>query len=309
MRRASVLVLTAAVTLVAVALVPAPAADSAPHARTLRRAARAAEEPQYSVEFTLHVEGFDVSVMSEITEQKLVLRLYRGGEVAYYEVKPQITAETVKARFGRLGELDLRFRRATTPRSTECKGARGEGEGTFEGTIAFTGENGYVHIDADRAQGRLETFPAGACERPQARPAIEEPLPRRAATGQGEGQATLEAVAGSPSAARFLLAFGTKRAKGTETVITAAREEQREGMLIARGAQVVAGAGAFHWNLAAGTAELHPPAPFSGRAVFHRRPSGGARWTGSLWAPVLGAQPVRLTGGRFRAKLFYGKPD
>ena len=97
----------------------------------LAPAAPAAEAPLRDINFELHEGGFLVAVESEVGEAKIVLSLYRGGEVAVYETGVEYTGDTVKARFGRLGELDYAF--------TPVKGARRCGEiteGTFEGTFA-----------------------------------------------------------------------------------------------------------------------------------------------------------------------------
>lgn len=83
--------------------------------------------------------------------------LYRDSQVAYYAAPAKVTADQVTARFGSLGELDYHF----APKRNghiDCTGAE-EGEAVFEGTFDFTGENGYVQIEADHAEGSFQVYP------------------------------------------------------------------------------------------------------------------------------------------------------
>jgi hypothetical protein len=110
----------------------------------------AAEVPLRDVRFELHEGGFLVTVRSEVSQEKIELSLARDGEVALYETDAEFTDDTVKARFGRLGELDYAF----TP--TRGGGRCAElGAGTYEGTFSFTGENEYVKFEADRASATV----------------------------------------------------------------------------------------------------------------------------------------------------------
>lgn len=80
--------------------------------------------------------------------------------------------------------------------------------------------------------------------------------------------------------------------------------------MVARGVQLTAGSDSFHWNLEKGTATLRPPAPFTGSATFTRHGhEGHGAWKGSLTMPVLGGEPVKMTGGEFRAFIHKGVPQ
>ncbi len=50
---------------------------------------------------------------------------------------------------------------------------------------------------------------------------------------------------------------------------------------------------------------MRPPAPFRGRASFarHGGPRHPGRWRGNLSVPLLGHDPIRLTGPAFRTIL------
>jgi hypothetical protein len=263
--------------------------------------ASAAEPPVPQVKFELHADGFLVAVKSEIGSDKLVLALDRHGEVAYYEVPAEITDDTVKARFGQLGELDYTF----TPK--EQAGPCAEfGVGIYEGSFAFTGEDEYVHFEVDRAHGTLIGPATKGCKEgvgprrpstPSARAAIveEEPVPK--------DEATLSVSSSRHLPTRYLLAFDLKGKRGMQVWFNAFQAEKVEGMLVERGAQVIARPSAFKWDLAAGTARVSPPAPFTGTASFTRGAHGRSSWRGSLSVPVLGGNPIRLTGPGFTAKL------
>jgi hypothetical protein len=258
------------------------------------------------VKFKLHTGGFDVSVESEVggDEQKLLLSLYRHGELAIYEVPAEITSEEVKARFGSLGELDYTFTPARPP--GPCDELF---KGTYKGTFDFTGENDYVSIAADHAPGTLG--PPKDCK--GAGPRGRRAAAARPAVAEDEGpdadEATLTAATGHKLPADVLLAVQFEDERGRPRVFyTAYHEEKEEGMLIARGAQVAAAPRTFTWDLSAGTARVAPPAPFTGSATFKRRPGKRAIWRGSLRVPVLGEGPTRLTGSSFKASLTEGTP-
>jgi hypothetical protein len=276
--------------------------------------ASAAERSLRQAQFELHADGFVVSVRSEIDGEELALTLYRRGEVAYYQAAAEITDETVKARFGRLGELAYTF----TPASGAGTCAESE-EGTFHGTFTFTGENEYVHFEADHAHGAfLRALPKG-CKQPQG-PRIPAPSIGRAsgprhpsgaakkAKGPKEPKEATLLVTSRRLPIRYLLVFDGVTNKGTKVLISAFQAEKLEGMEIERGAQVLAGPGAFRWDLTTGTARIDPPAPFRGGAALVRRPDGHHLWRGSLTVPVLGAKPTRLVGAGFEAKLTEGSP-
>lgn len=234
------------------------------------------------------------------------LIINRGPQVAYYVTPAKVTAERVTARFGSLGELDYRF----TPKRNghiECTGAE-EGEAVFEGTFDFTGENGYVHIEADHAEGSFQVYP-------EPKNCPQKRLARRAARyhpSYSDDGATLQARAGSRAKGRMreVMVFDDGRHGPHKVVFYATLAEKRGGMVVARGVQLTAGAGAFDWDLEKGTATVWLPAPFTGSATFTRHGHDGpGTWKGSLSMPVLGGEPVNLAGGEFRAFIHKGVPQ
>ncbi len=265
-------------------------------------AAAAEREVERELSFDLRAEGFTVHVFVSNNDGEVMadLVLSRGRQFAYYFTPAEVTAERVTARFGALGELDYRFASKRTG-SVECD----EGEAVFEGSFDFTGENGYVQIEADHAEGSFELYPE---PKDCARPALSRRVVPYHPFYSDEG-ATLHADAGSRAKGRIIQVTAVDQGRsGPHRVgIYASLAERREGMTVARGVQLTAGSGAFRWSLERGTATLRPPAPFTGSATFTRHGHHGhGTWRGSLGVPILGGEPVNLTGSGFRAFIHEG---
>ena len=158
----------------------------------------------------------------------------RGSQVAYYSTPAKVTADRVTARFGGLGELDYRFAPKRNG-SIDCTGAE-EGEAVFEGTFDFTGENGYVHIEADHAEGSFQIYP-GPKNCPQKRLARRAVRYHPAYSDEG---ATLQARAGSRAKRRMreVIVFDEGGHGPHKVVVYATLVEAREGMMVARGVQL-----------------------------------------------------------------------
>ena len=123
-------------------------------------------------EFQLHADGFLVAVKTEVSEKKVDLTLYRRGQVAAYEVPATLGENSLKAQFGRFGELNYSF--IPGPGSGGCGGS---GEGTFRGTFTFTGESRFIEFAADHAHGTFFTDAANGCK--EGGPPLPSPTFRR----------------------------------------------------------------------------------------------------------------------------------
>lgn len=263
-------------------------------------AAWAGEGPILKPEFKLRADGFIVQLKTESDSRHVVLTLWRHGLSAIYETAAQITEDSVTAHFGRLGDLDYTFTPATDS-DPHCAGGIADPEGTFRGSFDFTGENGYVQIEADHAHGRFEVFPAAACAKAQAL------LRRKPAKSSGPAkEVTLTAVVGNRHRGEALLAFTLPAKKGTHLYLSGFRLEEREGMLVERGATIITRPRALKWDPQLNTARLDPPAPFKGSAEFVRRAHGKSTWLGSLRVPLLGGGTLHLAGGRFKTTFDEG---
>jgi hypothetical protein len=305
MRRALVLVSVFAAALSGTGLTVAAATAAAP-------APGAEAEVERNVDLDeFRVEGFgiDLLVQGFSHEVSATLIVTRGPQIAYYTAPAEVSAERVTVHFGAFGELDYRF----APQGSQeprCLGASSEDPVTFEGTFTFTGERGYVHVDAPHAEGSVTAIPAPLHCRP-ASAARTASAARRVVpyhpVYSGHG-ASVDAQAGAPGKGPLRqLEIADGADKGRHRLrITAFDSERLEGVTISRGVQMTAPSGVFQRNLTVGTATVRPPAPLTGSAHFVRPAHGRPAWTGSLRMPIFGGDPVRLAGPGFRATLHKG---
>jgi hypothetical protein len=248
-------------------------------------------EEKEDVIFSLPVEGFTVSVFAEDNDgdQTAALSISRDWLTSAYLVPATITDDSVKAKFGNLGELNFHFGPKKGLR--KCLGVL-----TFTGNFAFTGESEYIHIDADEAEGAKvggEFEPCGDFEEEEGGGIVAV-----------DDSVHLEAVAGSfkhGSGRRVTVDEWRTRGSRRTVTITASQIEEKEGMRIGRGATLRTRAGSFRHNLKAGTATLKPPAPFGGWARLTPGRGGKGIWEGTLRVPTLSGGPITLTGSAFRA--------
>jgi hypothetical protein len=275
-------------------------------------AAGGGKESQRQISIQMRVGAFKVEIDGgeERGRQSVVMFLSRRDLFAEYAVPAEITDSTLKAKFGSLGELDYSFA-PKGPIATECFGQQGS-EAAFTGSFTFTGENGFVHIDAPEATGfyTLEPEPPACARRPADRTApAARTVPFQPYVGDG---ATLSAssFAKTTNGVRQLRAITASRGKtAKEATLYAALVQNDHGMGVLRGVQMSAPARAFEWDFAAGTATVSPPAPFAGTANFTRRSDGRKVFSGSLRVPILGLGSVRMAGKGFHSTLHRGIPN
>jgi hypothetical protein len=283
MRRSSALVLA----LLAVLLVgaQATAAVAAPK-----------HKPKLAFNVEIHLpktNGFAVQIFS--IGKKLGLEVAEVGQRSnFYEVPAFISEHRLRARFGALGLIDLRFKPTHVSKTgfSPGKGCHGcpmrTDRGVFTGTIRFDGENGFFGFNASRAKGRVE---------------VHEYLP-------GEGRFIPEEEPGEftaldvQSKGEEFQAFAVRR-PGEEgpAIFFAGGEEQTGAMRIVRGAKAEGPASTFIIDPKAGTATVQPPFPFSGSATLANNPDGSKSWTGSLGVELLGVGPVSLIYPTFKARI------
>ncbi len=289
--------------LLALALVLVPAASAA--------GAGVRSQRQRHVDVQMHVGAFKVDLYGSEQDGKQSATLFvaRHGEFAEYIVPAELTESSIKAKFGTFGELEYTF----APKGSadpKCFGTEGS-EAAFTGAFTFTGQNGFIHIDADSADGFYYTYP----EPPGCRPSREDHAASASAApaqpGVGDG-ATLTAstskkIARRTHQARALEVIGngpTSKAGLTAVVVEGDRK-----LAILRGVESGIPGRDFEYDLDAGTATLRPPAPFTGSAKLVRHADGHTTFTGSLRMPILGEpKPVLMAGSDFQAKLEHGTP-
>ncbi len=293
MRRPSLL---ASATAIVLLLVAATASAASPETGTI-----------VDVELGLEASNGLRAKLETSGDGTVTLGLRRKDQLVSYEVKGEVTEEGLKARFGRLGLIDVAFMPTRTLSSTEpSEGCTGEPrtlrEGVFTGTIDFTGEREYVRIEG-QAEGSMSVIPEWQC------PGSEEPMPFAGASGplalssrKKVESATL--YAGSRRCSCLFAAAVHRRYRGGRSLFYLAQEERHEGMEILRATRAKGGPTAFDFDHAAGTATVHPPPPFSGHASLRARPHGRDLWRSTIRAPLLGVGSVSLFGPGFGAILY-----
>jgi hypothetical protein len=244
--------------------------------------------------------------------EEIALELQRGGYSVIYEVPGEVTETGLKARFGKLGEIEAAFTPTETSKSKPPKGCKGEpstfSEGLFTGTIRFRGERNYVRIEATQAEGTMEISrePEWRCSS-DGRPARPPSAQRSSAPFAGELPKPKREAASLIVAKRgcvcFFGALTVRDESGESVAFIGARYEERERMEIGRGLSVLARPGRFLFDLDDGTATVDPPRPFTGTATYERRP-GRDLWQSTIRVPLLGAPPLQVRGNS-TAKLVH----
>jgi hypothetical protein len=243
--------------------------------------------------------------------EEIVLELQRNGHSVVYQVPGEVTETGLKARFGKLGAIEVAFTPTETSKLEPPKGCKGEpstlSEGLFTGTIRFRGERNYVRIEATQAEGTMEISrePEWRCpkgDRPVRAPSAQPSssllfgeLPKR----KREPASLIVAHRGCVC---FFGAITVRDESGESVAFLGVRFEEREKMEIIRGLSVLARPGRFVFDLDDGTARVDPPRPFTGTATYERRP-GRDLWRSTLRVPFLGAPPLQVRGKKVLAKL------
>lgn len=191
----------------------------------------------------------------------------------------------VKARFGQLGVLNMRFVPAETPKRTTsdpgCHGRAGFVQrGRFLGVLRWHGERGFSSVDVHSADGRYQKTFRAVC---QTRRSSERPLILAEAETPSDRTTTVEAW----TVAQRL-------------ELTAAVQESEGPMTVSRHL-LGGGAIALVHSERGGRIALSPPAPFSGLAEFVPEAGRSGSWLGSLSGQFPGIGSVSLAGPAFRA--------
>ena len=260
--------------------------------------------------------GLDAGL--ETSSEGIYLKISRRGRVASYKVQGKSTEAGLKARFGKLGLIDVTFRPTKTRVEKPPKGCKGrpstDSEGIFVGTIQFTGEFEYVQIEATEAKGTMWVNREYEWKCPRRKEPPRTHVTQRPSTlgfrdrsDPDKEPATLAVL--SRRCDCFFAAYATPNRRGRgRTTFVGAKFESVDGMEINRGTIVDADPSAFVFNHAAGTAQVHPPHPFSGSGIFKRRPNARNLWRSTIQVPLLGANPLSVGDPGFQARLVHALP-
>lgn len=237
------------------------------------------------------------------SEGKVSIVVNTGDSTAVYRVPGSVSRKGMWARFGRLGQIAIRFRasgslfRKVPPR--RCKGRpRITRFGSFVGTIRFVGERGYTKVNVQRARGRVHVPRRWKCKpaskrrgRSRCRPSDKEP----------KEQVILES--GSLRGVELDVTAERSSDEPGFTLFSASSWERRGRIEIQRHTFVTGGERTFEYEKNLASATVSPPPPFSGTAVFQRNADRSTSWTGTLRVSLPGRPNIALTGRDTGAQL------
>jgi len=221
----------------------------------------------------------------------------------------------VRARFGSLGRVSLRFRpngqmRKRDPQSGCEGGPEITEDGRFVGHLSFRGEGNYFHVSSAKGQAYIAHSPRLRCEKGQALESHPRSLRKHVAP-----------VPLFPDEGSIALLYASARSHGRYVGITAMHQgrsspgadvqlgivEPRHGMAIGHGVYLEGPAGTLLTSLPGAhpaTATLAPPPPFYGEAAYSEDSDA---WTGTLGVKLAGLS-LPLTGPGFHVHLCVVNP-
>lgn len=209
-----------------------------------------------------------------------------------------------------LGRIAVHFdeRRAVQLGLLEgCKGpATVFRNGTFRGTISFRGQHGFVTVDGRSARGQIRETSRQTCRETVYEPVIE-PVPPGTytptvrATGSTAGGTASFSVAGPPETEP------PTTSGGIPTLLFGATYRTRwHGFDVLATTSVATGSYRYHvpgWPTTHTDAIAEPPAPFTGKGIFHLESPTASTWSGELGIDFPGIGHVALSGPSFTAQL------
>lgn len=245
----------------------------------------------------LRADGYRVFVVGHGDQVEVDVRKprSRGEAMTGYLVHGTVARERLRARFGDLGSISMRFQGGTVTRPHGCHGRHRFliRHGAFVGSFRFRGEGGYVSIAARRAKGTAREV-APSC------------LGRRPARAARAGVPHSEGVKQRPE---YGYVFGSWRHAGSSAAVLASKSRQGKTELIAtqeaiRGAMSITrlafaetGAKSLRTNDSLTRAWLDGvPAPFAGQGRYVAAADGHRTWEGSLTVDFPGLAGFPLTG-------------
>jgi len=221
----------------------------------------------------------------------------------------------VRARFGSLGRVDLRFRpNGKVSKDGPQSGCEGGSEiaqsGSFVGQLSFQGSGNYFHLSSSGGRAYLVHSPRLKCEAGQA-----DEVPSGSVRGyvtpsplisDRHSIALFDAVGHSHGRqVRISAVHQEGSAPGAEVQVGIA--ESRHGVAVGHGIYLEGGRGTLLTSLPGAhpaTATLAPPAPFFGKGVYAEESQS---WSGSLGVRLAGLK-VPLTGPGFHVHLCVANP-
>jgi hypothetical protein len=268
-----------------------------------------------AAEFTLHASnGYRITVSADAEGQtdEVVLSVEGHGGNVRYSVPGKVTTGTIRAKFGNLGRVSVRFEPSGRERNVRVPKKCMKGRpsvvtsrlGKFVGTIMFRGEHGYTQVSARRALGGTGD------------PLADTPKKLQCdfRESEAERERELESVSLNGGPPRAAISFNASRLfgdfpalagsgkpsppKGDRYLFLSLAGEKVGQMSIIRSTGALGESRDFVFADDLTSATVQPPSPFTGSGSFVRNADGSTSWTGSLAVPMPGLGTVRLTGGK-----------
>jgi hypothetical protein len=218
----------------------------------------------------------------------------KGHMSVRYSAPATVTETSITADLGSLGQIAVDFHAGSPPitKSFKCAGQKVAAVmGSYEGVIAFHGEEGYTSAEAAAVPADFPLELAEACN---------------FAVSGGGGSPNLRSaelyVRNPGLGPRFSVFKATPRSPARFFVEAS---EYNAGISIERVASLVMAPASFRYGANLQTAIVRPPAPFSGAAHFDRRKKANRRWSGDLSVDLPGLADAPLTGPLLRAGLVH----
>lgn len=259
---------------------------------------RAAEPPVVPPGFRLSASnGYTLSALAfddSRTGRGGVLLFMRSRHAhALYYAPASVEPSSIEAKLGTIGRIDVDFVPSGQPRA-ERSVCGGDSvlvdSGRYEGTIEFTGEEGYSQVHASSARGEaMMALSLGCLGGPRSEGfGGNSPGARLTVRHRGARRFEFRAMKNSPT---------------RPAMFTASIEESRGDLRISRYVAITTAPVSFDFDVPSGTAHVNPPAPFTGGASYRRSSGRSARWRGDLSVDFPGHAGVRLTGAETHASL------
>jgi len=235
---------------------------------------------------------------------------YKNGEVivwagnkrnasVFYLASATVTATTIDANLGAVGELSLEFEPSGPPERVDASCERGGSvpfePGTWVGTIDFRGEEGFTRVRRGRSKAIVNPFVNAGC----------------GVIGIGETAGSdvpgARLVARSAGKKRSIFLQANQNHHAARVYVETSIEERSRGLIVSREVLDRFSPRAFDFSSPLRTATLAPSPPFSGQATFRRKANPTNLWTGNLSVDFPGRADVSLAGRRFKAALVHAK--
>lgn len=251
--------------------------------------------------------GYRITI-SGFPGNKVQLLAQRPSEEIEYLASGKVTPTSIKASFGQLGKVSLRFRPSGEVRrirkGKRCAAVRPsvvEAQlGTFTGTVSFTGEADYTEVLPGRAAGD-----------PGARLSHKLRLECKASSEYVNPTYSVNLIAGTARPPKGFLEFAASTSPPPAAPTSGSGSysffafvsEKTEGMSIFRTVTVLGPASDFTFSSTLKSATVAPPLPFTGSASYQRNANGSTTWSGTLAVPISGLGVVPLVGPGLESHL------